>query len=86
MFDLVFGEKGLVFLDIGTRLVAQAGLEATIFYLSLPSVGLTGMNHHTTPTLAKTSFEKTTLTTDPRSYPTGILERDKAARLALLPS
>lgn len=70
----------------GTHFVAQAGLEPAISYLSLPSVGVTGTPHHTTPTLTETSFEKTTLATDPHSYPTGILERDWAARLASFPS
>lgn len=71
-FDLVFGRKSLVFLDIQTHFVAQAGLEPAIFHLSLAS----GTHHHATPTLAETSFRKTTLATDPHIYPTSLLERE----------
>lgn len=69
------GERGLVILDIGTHFIAQAGLEPAIFYLNVLRVGVTGTHHHTTSTLAETSFEKTSLVTNCHSYPTGILER-----------
>lgn len=71
-FDLVFGRKSLVFLDIQTHFVAQAGLEPAIFYLNLAS----GTHRQATPTLAETSFEKTTPAADPHIYPTSLLERE----------